>query len=144
MWIAMIRTVLRIFSPRHSVALCMCFWGIATVSGKYWFCVTWTVLNTLTVNLHNLLHHILLGFSNYCVVCMIHTLMLCVCYLLLSWYCIYILVYPPTGHHPIGELHVESTCEVPLDLVVLDLIHCKRTNVEHRVSDPKQVRKWRR
>ena len=63
--------------------------------------------------------------------------MLVICYILLLCY-IYALVYPPTGHHPIGELHLEGI--VPLDLVVLDLIHCKRTDVEHRVSNPTQVR----
>ena len=55
----------------------------------------------------------------------------------------YVLVYPPTGHHPIGELHIEGVY-VPLDLVVLDLIYCKRTNVDHFVSKPTQVRKWHR
>ena len=33
---------------------------------------------------------------------------------------------------------------MPLDLVVLDLIYCKRTNVDHDVSRPTQVRKGRR
>ena len=63
--------------------------------------------------------------------------MLVICYILLLC-CVYALVYPPTGDHPIDVLHLEGI--VPLDLVVLDLIRCKRTNVEHVVSGPTQVR----
>ena len=53
-------------------------------------------------------------------------------------------MYSQTAHLAIGELHFEDIRGVPLDLVVLDLIHCKKTNVKHCVSDPTQVRKWRR
>ena len=52
------------------------------------------------------------------------------------------LVYSQTAHLPIGELHFEDINGVSLDLVVLDLILCKRTNVKIEVSHPTQVRKW--
>ena len=53
---------------------------------------------------------------------------------------LHILLYSQTDPHPIGEVQFEDIHGVPLDLVVLDLIHCKRTNVKHVVSDPTQVR----
>ena len=72
------------FSPRHSVPLYMCFWRIATGSGKYWFCVTelsWK--SDIDSELVQLIATFSLGFSNSCVVCIIHMRMLCVCYFLL-------------------------------------------------------------
>ena len=68
--------------------------------------------------------------------------MLCVFFL--TCVMLHCLVYSQTAHLPIGELYFEDIRGVPFDLVVLDLIHCKRTNVEHEVSDPTQVRKGRR
>ena len=49
-------------------------------------------------------------------------------------------LYSETACHSIAGLHFESTDVVPLDLVVLELIHCSSTGVDHRVSDPTQVR----
>ena len=51
------------------------------------------------------------------------------------------LVHPQTANHPIGSLHIEDPHAAPLDLVVLDLIHCNKTEVVHQsISDPTQVR----
>ena len=50
-------------------------------------------------------------------------------------------LYSQTACHPIAGLHFESTALVPLDLVVLELIHCNSTGVDHRVVvNPTQVR----
>ena len=50
-------------------------------------------------------------------------------------------LHSQTACHPIAGLHLESRDVVPLDLVVLELIHCNSTGVDHfRVSDPTQVR----
>ena len=51
------------------------------------------------------------------------------------------LVHPQTANHPIGSFHIEDSRKVPLDLVVLDLIHGNRTEVVYPyISDPTQVR----
>ena len=51
------------------------------------------------------------------------------------------LVHSQTDNHPIGSLHIEDSCEAPLDLVVLYLIHDNRAEVVCQgILDPTQVR----
>ena len=102
---------------------------LTTISSR----VTWYVV-TLTMNMYNKLQPIsfdsaiLVWFAWYADIFFLTCVML------------HILLYSQTDPHPIGEVQFEDIHGVPLDLVVLDLIHCKRTNVEHVVSDPTQVR----
>ena len=113
---------------RHSVALYMCLLN----NGKVVLAVCFAP---------DCLSMFSFGFNIFWLVCMT-----CRCWLLLYKSCYVVTcvilhhyLYSQTARHPIAGLHFESTDVLPLDLVVLELIHCSSTGVDHRVSDPTQV-----
>ena len=127
---------------RHSVALYLCLLNNGKLVLAVCFAPDCCDHQVLLVSSQNcfydflLFQHSLVSLHDMQVLVVVVQVLLC-CYL-----CDIALSFDSqTACHPIAGLHFDSNDVVPLDLVVLELIHCNSTGVDHRiVVNPTQVR----